>query len=369
MPDKAANAKQADSAVRKRQAAQPAVQELDLLQEQIPPLTQSVQSVILDPSGGRPADFLALQRMAGNRAVSRLIQTKLTVGPAGDRYEQEADRVAEQVLTMPLPSPSRRGVGGGVQPFGGPSASLRTGLRAQRQEEEEVMAKPLHQRQPKEEELQMRPVAGQQVLQRQEEEEDLQMRPVAGQQVLQRQEDEEELQMKPVAGQQVLQRQEDEEELQMKPVAGQLVLQRQEDEEELQMKPVAGQQVLQRQEEEEELQAKPSVQRQGGGGLEARPELENRLAAQKGGGRPLPEEARAFMEPRFGADFSGVRVHTGSEAVQLNRELKAQAFTHGRDVYFGTGGYEPATDAGKRLHSRRKTSGRNGKQSGPKSRG
>ncbi|MFW5766637.1 MAG: eCIS core domain-containing protein, partial [Coleofasciculus sp.] len=46
---------------------------------------------------------------------------------------------------------------------------------------------------------------------------------------------------------------------------------------------------------------------------------------------------RGFMEPRFGADFSGVRVHTGGEAVQMNQELGAQAFTHGSDVYFGAG--------------------------------
>jgi hypothetical protein len=43
------------------------------------------------------------------------------------------------------------------------------------------------------------------------------------------------------------------------------------------------------------------------------------------------------MEPRFGADCSSVRVHTGSEAVQMNHQLGAQAFTHGSDVYFGAG--------------------------------
>jgi hypothetical protein len=43
------------------------------------------------------------------------------------------------------------------------------------------------------------------------------------------------------------------------------------------------------------------------------------------------------MEPRFGNDFSYVRVHMGSEAVQLNRELGAQAFTHGSDIYYGSG--------------------------------
>jgi len=66
-------------------------------------------------------------------------------------------------------------------------------------------------------------------------------------------------------------------------------------------------------------------------------DLESRLNASKGGGSPLSEDVKGFMEPRFGADFSGVRVHTGGEAVQMNQELGAQAFTHGSDVYFGQG--------------------------------
>jgi hypothetical protein len=72
-------------------------------------------------------------------------------------------------------------------------------------------------------------------------------------------------------------------------------------------------------------------------GNQASGDLESRLNASKGGGSPLSEGVRGFMEPRFGADFSGVRVHTGSEAVQMNKELGAQAFTHGSDVYFGEG--------------------------------
>jgi hypothetical protein len=64
-------------------------------------------------------------------------------------------------------------------------------------------------------------------------------------------------------------------------------------------------------------------------------DLESRLSASKGGGSPLPSDVRSFMEPRFGANFSEVRVHTGGEAVQMNREVGAQAFAHGRDVYFG----------------------------------
>ena len=41
------------------------------------------------------------------------------------------------------------------------------------------------------------------------------------------------------------------------------------------------------------------------------------------------------MEPRFGTDFSGICVHTGSESQHLNRSLNAQAFTVGQDIYYG----------------------------------
>jgi len=72
-------------------------------------------------------------------------------------------------------------------------------------------------------------------------------------------------------------------------------------------------------------------------GNQASGDLESRLNPSQAGGSPLSEDVRGFMEPRFGADFSGVRVHTGGEAVQMNQELGAQAFTNGSDVYFGAG--------------------------------
>ena len=43
------------------------------------------------------------------------------------------------------------------------------------------------------------------------------------------------------------------------------------------------------------------------------------------------------MEPRFGVDFSHVRIHTGSDSAQMNRDVGAQAFTHGSDIYYGAG--------------------------------
>jgi hypothetical protein len=58
-----------------------------------------------------------------------------------------------------------------------------------------------------------------------------------------------------------------------------------------------------------------------------------------GSSSSLPRDVQDFMEPRIGADFSDVRVHTGHEAADLSDELQAQAFTYGKDVYFGAGRY------------------------------
>lgn len=77
--------------------------------------------------------------------------------------------------------------------------------------------------------------------------------------------------------------------------------------------------------------------------------LESQLSSAQGGGTPLSEETRRFMEPRFGADFSGVRIHTGGEAVQMSRALGAQAFTHGSDIFFNSGKFETQSKAGRQL--------------------
>lgn len=182
----------------------------------------------------------------GHRLSQIAIQPKLTVGAPGDRYEQEADSVASQVMSMSEPS-----------------------ARSPIQRETA----------PEEEELQMKPLAASitPLVQREAALED----------------------------------------------------------EELQMKPL-----IQREaalEDEEELQMKPSLQRSPEASFTASDTVENQLNNSKGSGSPLPNEVRSFMEPRFGVNFSQVRVHTDSNAVQMNRNLGAQAFTHGHDVYFGAG--------------------------------
>ena len=55
------------------------------------------------------------------------------------------------------------------------------------------------------------------------------------------------------------------------------------------------------------------------------------------------------MESAFGTDFSQVRIHTNSTAIQMNKELNAQAFTHGSDIYFNSGKYDPSSSSGQHL--------------------
>ncbi len=64
-------------------------------------------------------------------------------------------------------------------------------------------------------------------------------------------------------------------------------------------------------------------------------------------GQPLDPATRAFMEPRFGHDFSRVRVHTDAKAAESARVVNAKAYTVGRDVVFGK--YASGTIEGQRL--------------------
>jgi hypothetical protein len=104
-------------------------------------------------------------------------------------------------------------------------------------------------------------------------------------------------------------------------------------------------QPMEEDQEEEPLQAKEAP----GDTPEVTSEMESYLNTSRGGGQPLAESTRRSMEPRFGSDFSGVRVHTDSRAVGAARDLNAQAFTTGQDIYFGTGRYQSGTPPGQRL--------------------
>jgi hypothetical protein len=66
-------------------------------------------------------------------------------------------------------------------------------------------------------------------------------------------------------------------------------------------------------------------------------------------GQPLPPDLRAELEPKFGVDFGGVRVHADARADRLSRYLSARAFTTGQDIYFRRGEYHPNSAATRKI--------------------
>jgi hypothetical protein len=66
-------------------------------------------------------------------------------------------------------------------------------------------------------------------------------------------------------------------------------------------------------------------------------------------GEPLDTSTRSHMEPRFGHDFSNVRVHTDARAAESANALNAEAYTLGQHVVFGDGNYRPASSDGRQL--------------------
>ena len=63
-------------------------------------------------------------------------------------------------------------------------------------------------------------------------------------------------------------------------------------------------------------------------------------------GRPLDTGTRESMEPRFGYDFSNVRVHNDNVAAESARSVHASAYAVGRDIVFNEGQYTPGTPSG-----------------------
>ncbi|MCA9962843.1 MAG: DUF4157 domain-containing protein [Anaerolineales bacterium] len=243
----------------------------------------------------------SLQQMLGNRTVGRLaVQRKMTLNAVNDPYEQEADSVAQQVVSQLNAPVQRQG------------------------EDDEIMTKSI-QRQEDEDEIMTKR------LQRQEDEEEIMAKRISN---LQRQE-EDELMAKP------LQRQGDEDEIMTKRISSlQSPISRQEDEDEIMTKHI------QRQEEDEELMAKSASTHEGG---VVATDVESRIQQAQGGGQPLTDGVRQPMEQAFGADFGSVRIHTNSEANDLNQSLQARAFTTGQDIFFKEGEYSPGNSSGQEL--------------------
>ncbi len=232
------------------------------------------------------------------------------MGRPGDRFEREADSMADTVVGRSPGTDSESGLFGRISPL------------VQRQAEEEPL-----QAQVEEEEETLQAQA------EQEEEEPLQTQPEEEEETVQaRVEDEEE------TVQAQAEEAEEEEAVQAQPEEEEETVQSQAQEEEETVQ-------AQAEDEEEPVQAQAIP----GPGPSPGVGVEEQLRAARGGGSPLPDTVRTRMEATFGADFSGVRIHTDGLAVQLTRLLKAQAFTHGRDIYFNEGNFAPGSSDGEHL--------------------
>lgn len=105
--------------------------------------------------------------------------------------------------------------------------------------------------------------------------------------------------------------------------------------------------------EEEKIQKAPvaddRLQRMGNAVPTVGPSTQSAIHNQTTGGQPLSSDVRAYMEPRFNADFSNVRVHSDPESASLSNQLSARAFTHQNHVFFSRDQYQPGTSEGKQL--------------------
>src|SRR5262245_47319011 len=306
---------------------------------------------------------LALQQTIGNQAVQRLIQshqiqTKLKISQPGDQYEQEADRVADTVMRMSEPAPSdeekttvqTKPLATQITPLVQQKSELPPEEMLEEKKEEVVAPKPLLQRAPvavreDDDEAEKRvlpklePAA---VPQENQEEKSVRAKPEA-KTVIQRlaeedaEKQEETLQTAPLIQRQV--KEEDEEELQTtlspqlsrSPYISRFPASTVEGTIQRLCTECEGEKQKEAEQSGEMGHRKPATDQpndddvegqriQPKGGQHPTHNVTNPVAANiqalNGGGSPLPESTRAFFEPRFGADFGQVRVHTDSRATE-----------------------------------------------------
>ena len=214
--------------------------------------------------------FFSKLNKSGSRQTEKFFSPNVTIGEPNDKYENEADSMADHVVNSTLNAPA-------------PAVQR----KCEKCEEEENV-------------------------QKKKEEEEVQMKGI--------EEEEETVQKKSNTD-------EEEKDVQMKAA---------EEEEDTTV------QKKESREEEESIQTK-------GEANQPASTLASQLTSTRGGGFSMPSQTRKEMEHSFGTDFSGVNIHTDSTAVQMNKELHAQAFTHGSDIYFNRGKYDTSSAPGKHL--------------------
>ncbi|MGV3554865.1 MAG: eCIS core domain-containing protein [Croceibacterium sp.] len=274
------------------------------------------------------------------------MQTKLEVGPSHDRFEAEADRIAASVVSHAGPSTPPA-----ISPLTPGGASQRAVQREEKRSIDQREKTPDLKSRKLDELIQAKPQPGQK---REEEKLQTKREPV-------RKPREGRLQTKrqpQLPGK----REEDEPapKLAQKKTAHGVVQRDSVDEDTvlettIQAKREAAQRATATAdtavEQDEQKSAPAKVQREASShdGFTASRGVESGISALRGRGMPLGSDLRQELEPRFGRDLSGVRVHDGAAAAKLSRDVHARAFTIGQDIFFGAGQYQPASSEGRAL--------------------
>ena len=223
-------------------------------------------------------------KAGGGDFFAPAVQFKMTVNKPGDKFEQEADKMADKVMRMPSPITGK---------------------------DDKVQNAP-------EEKLQK------------QEKDKLQKASALEEKIQKAQPSEEKIQKAAIPEEKVQKKEEDKIQKAAKP------------EEKLQKK------------EDDKLQKAPAnedkLQRKGSDGAPAvTANVQSAINNKTTGGQPLSNDVRGFMEPRFNADFSGVKVHHDAESASLNNQLSARAFTYQNHVFFSRDQFQPGTSEGKQL--------------------
>ena len=274
-----------------------------------------------------PVDqVLYLQRTIGNQAVQRLIksgalQAKLRIGQPRDKYEEEADRMADAVMRMPEPQLQR-------QP------------EEEEEEEDLIQTKPLTE--------QITPLVQRQV-EPEEEEEILQTKESSKQSPAVSSNLETNIQSLKTEGTHLLESIRAFFEPRFGHDFSKVKLHTNTRAAELARTEITP--LMQRQESLGEVKDEELIQTKIARDVtpEVTPAINSGIQSLQSGGRPLSGSERSFFEPRFGADFSNVRVHNDTRAANVARSVNARAFTFGHNVVFGTGEYSSDSLAGRNL--------------------
>lgn len=94
---------------------------------------------------------------------------------------------------------------------------------------------------------------------------------------------------------------------------------------------------------------KKAQRKENGSEIAKAPVQTEKYLSSLAGGKPLNNTERNFFESRMGYDFSQVQLHTDAKANQSAKGVNALAYTHGKNIVFGSAQYQPDTAEGKKL--------------------